>query len=246
MRPFAPGSDLASGDGLCEGAPMSAAELSTASSRRIRQKRSQKTYDALIATAFKLLEQREFDEISIADLAQRAGYSVGAFYARFKSKDELFDAMLEQHINDRRRTRARQFATASDSDLIRDLFADTVEYYWARRRFWRAALFRSIRDEDFWVPIRRLSYELGDALVARISARAQRPLSEEEDTNVRFAVQVALGTVNNAIINRPGPIFIGQQAFVDNVIRAFRLVSGYDELIASGAKSKRARSQKGR
>jgi len=225
---------------------MSAAELSTASSRRIRQKRSQKTYDALIATAFKLLEQREFDEISIADLAQHAGYSVGAFYARFKSKDELFDAMLQQHIDDRRLTRARQFATASDSALIRDLFEDTVRYYWDRRRFWRAALFRSIRDEDFWAPIRKLSYELGDALVARVSARAQRSLSDEEETNVRFAVQITLGTVNNAIINRPGPIFIGQAAFVENLIRAFRVVSGYDELIASSANRKRTRRQKGR
>lgn len=225
---------------------MSAAELSTPSSQRIRQKRSQKTYDALIATAFKLLEQREFDEISIADLAQSAGYSVGAFYARFKSKDELFDAMLQQHIDDRRSTRARQFATASDSALIRALFEDTVQYYWDRRRFWRAALFRSIRDESFWAPIRKLSYELGDALVARVSARAQRSLTEEEETNVRFAVQITLGTVNNAIINRPGPIFIGQAAFVENLIRAFRVVSGYDELISAGGKRKRARRQKGR
>jgi len=217
---------------------MSAAELSTASSRRIRQKRSQKTYDALIATAFKLLEQREFDEISIADLAQRAGYSVGAFYARFKSKDELFDAMLEQHVDDRRRTRARQFATVSDSTLIRVLLEDTIQYYWARRRFWRAALFR---DEDFWVPIRKLSYELADALVARFGARAQRPLTEAEETNVRFAVQITLGTVNNAIINRPGPIFLGQALFVENLIRAFHVVSGFDELVASGSKRKRAR-----
>lgn len=222
------------------------AELTTASSRRIRQKRSQKTYDALISTAFKLLEQREFDEISIADLAQKAGYSVGAFYARFKSKDELFDAMLDRHIDDRRRTRARQFATESDSTLIRTLFEDTVEYYWSRRRFWRAALFRSIRDEDFWVPIRKLSYELADALVARIGARAQRPLSEEEETNVRFGIQIALGTVNNAIINRPGPIFIGHAQFVENLIRAFRVVSGYDELIAGASTRKRTRRQSGR
>lgn len=218
---------------------MSAAELSTPSSRRIRQKRSQKTYDALIATAFKLLEQREFDEIPIAELTQKAGYSVGAFYARFKSKDELFDAMLEQHIDDRRRARARQFATESDATLIRVLLEDTIEYYWSRRRFWRAALFRSIRDEAFWAPIRKLSYELADALVARIGARARRPLSAEEETNVRFAVQITLGTVNNAIINRPGPIFIGQAEFVENLIRAFRVVSGYDELIARGAKRTR-------
>ena len=225
---------------------MSAAELSTASSRRIRQKRSQKTYDALISTAFKLLEQREFDEISIADLAQKAGYSVGAFYARFKSKDELFDAMMEQHIDDRRRTRARQFATASDETLIRVLLEETIEYYWARRRFWRAALFRSIRDEDFWAPLRKLSYELADALVARFSASARRPLTEAEETNVRFAVQITLGTVNNAIINRPGPIFIGQALFVENLIRAFHVVSGYDELVASKSTRKRARRQSGR
>ena len=60
---------------------------------RIRQKRGRVTYDALIDTAFTLLEQKEFDEISIAELAQKAGYSVGAFYARFHSKNELFDAM---------------------------------------------------------------------------------------------------------------------------------------------------------
>ena len=63
---------------------------------------------------------------------------------------------------------------------------------------------------------------------------------------MRFAVQVALGTVNNGIINRPGPIFLGQAQFVENLIRAFRVVSGYDELIASGAKRKRARRQTGR
>ena len=225
---------------------MTAAELTTASSRRIRQKRSQKTYDALIATAFKMLEQREFDEISIADLAQKAGYSVGAFYARFKSKDELFDAMMEQHIDERRRTRARQFAMESDSALIRVILEDTIQYYWGRRRFWRAALFRSIRDEHFWAPLRKLSHELGDALVARISARAERPLSQEEETKVRFAVQVTLGTVNNAIINRPGPIVLGQASFVENLIRAFYAVSGYDELVASGGKRKRARRQTGR
>ena len=225
---------------------MSAAELSTPSSRRIRQKRSRKTYDALIATAFELLERREFDEISIAELAQKAGYSVGAFYARFKSKDELFDAMLELHIENRRKTRAHQFATASDATLIRVVLEDTIQYYWSRRGFWRAALFRSIRDEDFWAPIRKLSHELGDSLVARISARAQRPLTEQEETNVRFAVQITLGTVNNAIINRPGPIFLGHALFVENLIRAFRVVSGYDELIAGGAKRKRARRQKGR
>jgi AcrR family transcriptional regulator len=223
---------------------MSSASTSIASSQRIKQKRSQKTYDALIETAFKLLEEREFDDISIAELAQEAGYSVGAFYARFKSKDELFDALMMRHIEYRRAKRERHFATESDEVLIREMVEDMVSYFWARRRFWRAALFRSIRDPDFWEPLRKLSRELGDAFVERISTRAKRRLTEQEQTNVRFAVQITLGTINNTIINRPGPIFMEQQLFVENLARALRLVSGYDELVAprsAGEPQKRRR-----
>jgi AcrR family transcriptional regulator len=212
---------------------MKSASTSVSSIERIKQKRGQKTYDALIDTAFKLLEEREFDEISIAELAQKAGYSVGAFYARFKSKDELFDALVMRHIEHRRAFRERQFATEPDEKLIREVVQGTVDYFWARRRFWRAALFRSIREPDFWKPLRKLSHELGDSLVARMSSRANRALTEQEETNVRFAVQITLGTINNAMINQPGPIFIGQEQFVENLTRAFRLVSGYDEFVPS-------------
>jgi AcrR family transcriptional regulator len=207
--------------------------MSFAARGRIRQKRSQKTYEALIATAFKLLEKREFDDVSVAELTHKAGYSVGAFYARFKSKDELFDAMVVSHIEDRRASRKKQFAAEPDTSLVRALMAETVNYYWARRRFWRAALIRSIRDLDFWEPLRKLGHELADMMIERMAARAKRPLTEAEQTNVRFAVQLALGTINNTIINRPGPIFMDQALFVDNLERAFRLVSGYDALTAT-------------
>ena len=78
-------------------APLSAARATTPE-LRIRQKRGQVTYDALIDTAFAMLADKELDEISVAELAQKAGYSVGAFYARFRSKDELFDAMVLRHV----------------------------------------------------------------------------------------------------------------------------------------------------
>ncbi len=212
---------------------MSSVNTAIASSQRIKQKRGQKTYDALIDTAFELLEEREFDDISIADLAQKAGYSVGAFYARFKSKNELFDALVMRHIEQRTTTRERQFATEPDDALVHEVVQGLVDYFWGRRRFWRAALFRSIRDPDFWKPLRKLSHELGDSFVARMSSRANRALTEHEETNVRFAVQVTLGTINNTMINRPGPIFMGQAQFVENLTRVFRLASGYDDVVAA-------------
>lgn len=199
---------------------------------RIRQKRSQVTYDTLIETAFALLEDKEFDDVSIAELAQVAGYSVGAFYARFRSKDELFDAMVVRHLDNRRKVRREQFASLSDSELIHVLLEETVRYYWGRRRFWRAALIRSIRDPEFWVPIRKLSHEFADSIIRRIAARARRSLTRTEDANVRFAVQLAFGTINNTMLNRPGPFLLDQEPFIENLVRAFRLVSGYDELVA--------------
>ncbi len=209
--------------------PATSAEL------RIRQKRGQVTFDALIDTAFALLGEKELDDISVAELAQKAGYSVGAFYARFRSKDELFDAMVLQHVQNRRKVRQRQFATTDDAALLHDLLDETVRYYWGRRRFWRAALIRSIREPEFWAPMRKLSHEFADALLARIRARAGRSLTKAEDVNVRFAVQLAFGLINNTILNRPGPFFLEQELFIDNLVRAFKLVSGYDELGAGRA-----------
>jgi len=210
---------------------------------RIKQKRGQRTYDALISTGFRLLAHREFESITIAELSQEAGYSVGAFYARFKSKDEFFDALIAHHLHDRRRIRERLFASVEGDEWIRAVIAEAVNYYWRRRRFWRAALIRSIHDTDFWQPIREQGHEFATLCVRRIEQEAGRAVTKAEEMNVRFAVQLALGIINNTIINRPGPIFMGQAEFVDNLTRAFRLVSGYDEIV--GAKRKRRKRPEG-
>jgi AcrR family transcriptional regulator len=209
-------------------------------SERIKQKRGRKTYEALIATGFKLLGQREFEAITIAELSQAAGYSVGAFYARFKSKDEYFDALIAHHLSERTRVRERLFATVDGDEWVRAVIAEAVNYYWRRRRFWRAALIRSINDPDFWQPVREQGHEFATLCIRRIEREAGRSVTVGEEMNVRFAVQVSLGTINNTIINRPGPIFMGQAEFVDNLTRAFRLVSGYDEIVRSTKRRRKA------
>jgi AcrR family transcriptional regulator len=212
----------------------------TPGSERIKQKRSRKTYDALVATAFKLLARREFESITIAELAQAAGYSVGAFYARFKSKDEFFDALVAHHLAERTRMRTHLFATLPDDEWIAGLIADSVSYYWKRRRFWRAALVRSIHDPDFWQPLREHGHGFAALFIERIERQAQRKLTEREEMNVRFAIQLTLGLINNTILNRPGPIFMDEAVFVENLVRAFRLVSGYDEIVDSEPKRREA------
>jgi len=215
---------------------MSRPAESVSPDRRIKQKRGRKTYDALIEMGFVLLEHRELEAISIAELAKAAGYSTGAFYTRFRSKDEFFDAMIAHHLEYRTQARDRLLATVPNYTLIDALIEDLVQYYWKHRRFWRAALIRTIRDPEFWEPIRIHGREFADLLIERIGKHAPRPLTRQEGTNIRFAVQLALGTINNAIINRPGPTFLGQELFVKNFVRAFRLVSDYDNLMRAADK----------
>src|SRR5690606_6666616 len=225
-----PHARAASPDAHLENGIMSQPNGTPAASQRIKQKRARRTYESLVSTAFKLLNDREFDSITVAELAQAAGYSVGAFYARFKSKDEFFDALIAQHVEERKRVRDKLFETLPEETWIHDVIEDAVNYYWRRRRFWRAALIRSIHDSEFWQPIREQGHEFATLCVKRIEQEAGRALTKPEEMNVRFAVQIALGIINNTIINRPGPIFMGQTEFVDNLTRAFRLVSGYDEI----------------
>ena len=54
-----------------------------------QQARSQQTLDRLLDAAEALIEERGFEEISVAEITRKARSSVGAFYSRFKDKQGL-------------------------------------------------------------------------------------------------------------------------------------------------------------
>ena len=206
----------------------------------IKQSRSMKTYDALIRTGFNLLKKHDFDSITVAQLSQSAGYSVGAFYARFRSKDEFFDAMIAHHLENRVTALDHLLSTAHKDVLFDELIKEMVHYLWINRNFWRAALVRNMRDPEFWAPVRQSGHDLANRIIGIISEQANRPLTDLEETNVRFGFQITLGTINNTIINQPGPIFMNQRLFAEELTRAFRLVTDYDNIM----KRKRLRKRK--
>jgi AcrR family transcriptional regulator len=72
------------------------ARPSRTTTRAPRQARSRATFDRLLAAAAELLAERRFEEATVAELVRRAGSSVGAFYARFGSKEALFHELDER------------------------------------------------------------------------------------------------------------------------------------------------------
>ena len=65
-----------------------------------RREKQQRTRKSLLHAATQIFCQRGLEGASIDEVAQAAGYTKGAFYANFKSKEELFLVMLDERFSE--------------------------------------------------------------------------------------------------------------------------------------------------
>lgn len=68
--------------------------------RNKHQQRSDTTRRKLLNSARRIFAREGFEAARLEDIAAHAGYTRGAFYANFKSKEELFFALLEQEARE--------------------------------------------------------------------------------------------------------------------------------------------------
>lgn len=66
--------------------------------RLSRQARQVQTREALLVTARRLFIENGYGGTSIRDIAEQAGYSQGAFYSNFDSKETLLLCLLREHM----------------------------------------------------------------------------------------------------------------------------------------------------
>lgn len=83
------------------------------------QKRSQATHDALLDAAEELGRSKTYDQLTVQEIAAHAGYTIGAFYARFPSKSALLEALLARY--EAMLDVARNDVTASTTDVVQHL-----------------------------------------------------------------------------------------------------------------------------
>ena len=189
-----------------------------------KQRRGERTRDRLLAAGQRLIARRDFDSMSVAEIAQAAGCSVGAFYQRFRDKDAFFGALIAQYAAEARATTIAVFASSGDESLIGALVTATAERFRNNAGLIRAAIRRRMEDAEIWEPIRLHGYFAADCFIERLAARRGRKLTADEIVATRFAFQVLYGTLNNAIVNQPVPLNLMDDAFVIQLERAFRLV----------------------
>jgi AcrR family transcriptional regulator len=82
-----------------------------AAKRLTRQEQQARTRARLMESAATVFRRKGMQGASIDEVAEAAGYTKGAFYANFRSKEELFLAMLDERFGERLAEMERAFAS---------------------------------------------------------------------------------------------------------------------------------------
>ncbi len=187
-----------------------------------KQARSRATRDALVRAGRNLCEIKDFDELSVAEIAASAGCSVGSFYSRFSDKDGFFRALVGDADRREAADAAPQDPKQPIDAMLAEVVTSTLAGYRRRRGLIRAAIRRSMTEPALWEPYRRRGHEHADRLVARL--QRARPSDVDLEHRVRFACQMLYGTLNNAVLIAPGPLQLDDAALEAELLRAFRLI----------------------
>jgi AcrR family transcriptional regulator len=121
--------------------------------RLTRKEKQAHTRHCLMEAAAKVFSKRGLQQASVDEVAEDAGYTKGAFYANFKSKEELFLAMLDERFAERLEELDRVVSGSGPlEEQAREAGADFARYLAAdpewQRLFFEFAAYAA-RNEDF-------------------------------------------------------------------------------------------------
>jgi AcrR family transcriptional regulator len=204
-----------------------------------RQTRSQVGLAKMLQAGRELIEASgNLDDLSINDIVERAGTSIGAFYRRFDNKDAFFEV-----VQDRVMTEGLDYVRAilqrdtvwrsNDAGALSDaVVAFYVLVFRRNRGFYHASLLRSSQLKPSWDAAKEANREvlallvprLVDALLAARGAPASQAAAL--DFEVRASVQMINGLLVNIILNDPGPLSLASRRLRPWLQTAFRRCLG--------------------
>jgi len=91
-----------------------------------QEERTQATRRKLLDAAKRIFAQDGFEAARLEDIAARAGYTRGAFYANFESKEDIFFALFEEWVCER--IESVTIAMRKHSDPVEKLAALRTHY----------------------------------------------------------------------------------------------------------------------
>jgi AcrR family transcriptional regulator len=193
-----------------------------------QQRRSQETTVALLEAAAAMLRDRSLDELSIEDLCNRVGVTIGAFYGRFESKDTFFNALMSLAAT--KALAAVRAAVADEDNLgtgleqacrrVVEVAVDVVRRNVGVVR--AASQYESVYPER-WGTIRTTGSAMVDLATPLLLARMGRGRIESKTRSIGFAFQMMFGTLVNAVLHKPKLVSLDAPEMVDRLALAMFL-----------------------
>jgi AcrR family transcriptional regulator len=188
-----------------------------------QQARSQLTLSRILDAAESILAEKSWDDASVAEIARRAGSSVGAFYTRFPDKDSLLAALHQRFIEEAFATSQAaldegRWAGASICDIVRELVAFQVRVQDQRRGQLRAFALRAIQDPSFYARGEQLGKAMEERFTKLVVARRHEILHPIPVVAAAFVARMVTAMLLNRLLD---PKFVPNGiSFVDELTHA--------------------------
>lgn len=185
--------------------------------RLTRREQKAKTRTCLLESAARVFSRHGLSGASVEQVADAAGYTKGAFYANFKSKEELFLAMLDERFAER--IQALDEVLASDAPLADQARAGGQELlaYVAGDREWERLFFEfaahAARDDDFREELVARYRTLIDHLAEGLRRRADEVGFEPPGPVGQFALMVFAAANGMALQQLLDPDSVAEDLF---------------------------------
>lgn len=162
--------------------------------RTAKQPRGRRTLGRLLDAAEELISEKGIEDTTVADVAARAGCSVGAFYHHFRDKGALLRVLLDRLGQEFRETmRAAVDPGRWEGATIAEILEAYLQFSIEMGREWaglqRAKLVLSLRDPAFGEKSFELQRELGARLRELLLARKDEVGHRDPYLAIDFALE---------------------------------------------------------
>jgi AcrR family transcriptional regulator len=167
-----------------------------------RQERSQRTLERILAALGELLSEKSFDQISMVELAERAGCAVTSIYARFKDKWSMI-AALHESFRDDAIARIDSFLAperwhgATADTIIAATTAELVAAYHEHRHLMHAVLLTD--DPRVYSRVASVAHHAAERLAQVLPAPAGTA-TQPFRRRVEFGIRVAIATLQQMVL----------------------------------------------
>lgn len=174
-----------------------------------KQQRSQTTQVKLLAALHDSLSKKFFEQISIKELAEKAGVSVGTFYRRFKNKESLLPLLYQDFGQDLENWVSKMEVAQCDSlvQQVKMLCEETHSFLEKRKSVFRtlhlnARLNSELINSDNQVDRKVVYQRLVDLLARFEQKRDDNIISKEQNQRMDTKAGVAIYTLINTLLDK--------------------------------------------